>query len=218
MNYKWDRISYTDKTICDAGCKLPLTSGIAHVIINEHGEELHCGVVCSTKRAGNKPKGLPNVTLSPESNSSPNSSGNTNSSDSTYNSFTDKKKLALEYLHLRYRFNDHYKLNWSKVNGWYDTRDNLDYKDIYFLYNTRQKYISDPIQSALFLKKVWALQNKITRYSNTHPNEKKFLSGFVTSLGKKLSLSIKRKEILLQKFDGIDLDFLPTYDPNYQEN
>ena len=129
MNYIWDRISYTEKIICDAGCKLPLTSGIAHIIIDENGNELHCGEICAKKLAGDKPKGLPNITLSLE-NQTNHINGNSKN-NSNANSFTDKKKLALEYLHLRYRFNKCNELYWSKVNKWYEIRNNLKSEDIY---------------------------------------------------------------------------------------
>ena len=72
--------------------------------------------------------------------------------------------------------------------------------------------MSNSLQSPLFLKKVWALQNKITRYANAHPKQEKFLTSFIDFLNKRLALSPKQKDLLMKEITDIDLDFLPNYE------
>lgn len=133
MKYNWDRISYSEEVKCQAGCNRPLTSGIAHIIIDEDGKELHYGKCCAEKKVGIKPQGIPNLTLAKSSNGS-----HVVVDDVNIESKEDKQKVAIEYLLLRARFNQCHKIHMEQIDTWFKNRFELSEKEIYRINSLRQ--------------------------------------------------------------------------------
>lgn len=211
MIYRWDRISYSDEPRCQAGCNRPLTSGIAHIIIDENGQELHCGKDCAEQKAGTKPQGLLNVTLASQNDTEYEGGNSTNGGEGERMGFEGKKKVALEYLLLRAKFNHCRAIHMEQIDDWNGRRHELETDEIYHIYNLRQANLKRNSLSPIFLKRVWELQNQIVRYVRQHPYEKDFLQSFIDFVGSHLSLSPKQKAILLKKIEGVELEFLPDY-------
>lgn len=206
MKYNWDRISYSEEVKCQAGCNRPLTSGITHVIIDENGNELHCGKCCAEKKAGIKPQGIPNLTLAKSSISS-----HEGVDDENIKSKEDKQKVAIEYLLLRARFNHCHKIHMGQIDTWFKNRFELSEKEIYRIHSLRQTNLNRGTLSPLFLKRVWELQNILFRYARGSGKEAEFIHGLSDFIGTNLSLSPKQKEVLLNKIDNLEIDFLPDY-------
>ncbi len=211
MKYNWDRISYTEERICQAGCNRPLSSGIAHVIVDETGQELHCGKNCAERKAGTKPQGIPNLTLANQTGGSHEEREGGTFENNESNSFENKKKVALEYLLLRSRFNHCKTISMKQIDVWNNNRNDLDDVEILRIYNLRQANLKRGKLSPLFLKKIWELQNIMFRYGRIRHQDAIFLQSLIDFVGSNLSLSAKQKKVLLSKFDNLELDFLPDY-------
>lgn len=209
MNYVWDRIDYTTKAVCDAGCGKALTRGIAYIVVDENGNELHCGSVCAENKVGSpKPKDLPNITLNEPSGDAGSSSSQNGAVSSDVHSI---KKEALEYLLLRYHFNDCSKVYHKNIQDWYDRKSSLTDDEYNHIVNTKKKLHGQKLLSAMFLKKVLKIEHELRLKIKDSPNAKEFMLSIIAKIHKDMSLSEKQNKGVKKWFDedGIDLDVIP---------
>lgn len=209
IKYYWDRIDYTTRAVCDAGCGKALTRGIAYIVVDENGNELHCGSVCAENKVGSvKPKDLPNITLSEPSGDVGSSSGQNGKGSSDVPSI---KKEALEYLLLRYHFNDCKKVYHKNIQDWYDRKASLTDDDYQYIINTKNKLKGNNLLSSIFLKRVLKAEHELRMKAKKSPKSKEFMLSMVERIQKYMSLTEAQKNGIKKWFDedGIDLDAIP---------